>query len=389
MAPPETPLFAGSVLGLRAWEVNPQVPFASTRLTAAVRGGTWRPNGDWTRAFCAAGEAHDAPDGECSCGLYAFHPWRDAVARLFRAHRSGVVGEDENLTALGVIEAAGRLEIHRHGFRAERARPAALFADVAWGREIHAGLTELAELYGCELVEVRDAKSVVAYCEWRGGGLSRARVSELLKPVLDQPEAPDVPFRHSPALGQSVGPPAVPPAPPDPPAPTLWDRLASLGETVMTGVLAVILGLLGLVYYGVMVLIVIGIPGGLIFGWFDEEPTPLPAKVVSVTIDRERCRVGVELNAKQPVDRVIVRLAARLSDGRGIGHDEIALKDLPEGRSTRWPSELPKRLCASDHTFTVRARVAGAYGTVGRIATATSAPASDVRNGQPAATQRS
>ena len=150
-----------------------------------------------------------------------------------------------------------------------------------------------------------------------------------------------------------------------------------------------ILGLLGLVYYGVIAMIVIGIPAGMIFGWFDEERTPLPAKVTSVTVDRERCRVGVELKAKQPVDRVIVRLGARLADGRGIGHDVIALKDLPAGRSTRWPSELPKRLCASDHTFTVRARVAGPYGTLGRIATATSAPASDVRNGEPAATQRS
>ena len=51
----ETPLFAGSVLGLRAWEVEPQVPFAATRLTAAFLGGAWRPNGDWTQAFCGCG----------------------------------------------------------------------------------------------------------------------------------------------------------------------------------------------------------------------------------------------------------------------------------------------------------------------------------------------
>jgi hypothetical protein len=65
-----------------------------------------------------------APVADCSCGIYAFHPWSPA----FQPERiSGRQVRDGVWTVWGEVEAWGELEIHEDGFRAEYARPVTIY----------------------------------------------------------------------------------------------------------------------------------------------------------------------------------------------------------------------------------------------------------------------
>src|SRR5262245_58894281 len=129
----DPPLFAGSILGVRSWSVELHLPFSATRLAAAAYSdATWEPGGAWTEAeWLRCSEAlgdHRAPQAGCTCGLYALHPGplraRALCAELIRADPAalGTPGFVESVGVVGVVEAAGRIEVHREGFRAERAR---------------------------------------------------------------------------------------------------------------------------------------------------------------------------------------------------------------------------------------------------------------------------
>ena len=76
--------------------------------------------------------------------MHALHPTHRAARRLLAARRE----------IPGVVEAAGAIEVHEEGFRAERARPAAFF--VVPGRNA-ALVRRLAAAHDVEAVEVRGA----------------------------------------------------------------------------------------------------------------------------------------------------------------------------------------------------------------------------------------
>ena len=129
----EAPLIAGKIHGVRGWSLS------GATLGAAVQGDEWAADGKATRATCRNQRRHKSPVKECGCGLYGTHPWA-----------GGTQGE-----ILGVIEAWGRVELHAGGFRAERARPIALFvvADETTLAEVRV-LHQVAERYECELIEL-------------------------------------------------------------------------------------------------------------------------------------------------------------------------------------------------------------------------------------------
>src|SRR5689334_20714480 len=109
------PLVPSPLYGLRTWSVAGT--HGEERLAAPQRGVAWPAGGDWLVARCDVDPSHDAPARGCVCGIHAWHPSRRAARRVLG--RRGVIA--------GVVEASGAIELHRDGFRAERARPRALF----------------------------------------------------------------------------------------------------------------------------------------------------------------------------------------------------------------------------------------------------------------------
>ena len=79
----------------------------------------------------------------------------------------------------GVAEARGAVELHRDGFRAEQARPCALFLVPGAPAAL---VARLAETYAAELVPARGPGAIVDWCRARGLGLEPAVVDELLGP---------------------------------------------------------------------------------------------------------------------------------------------------------------------------------------------------------------
>ena len=164
----EAPLIAGKIHGVRGWSLS------GATLGAAVQGDEWAADGKATRATCRNQRRHKSPVKECGCGLYGTHPWA-----------GGTQGE-----ILGVIEAWGRVELHAGGFRAERARPIALFvvADETTLAEVRV-LHQVAERYECELIELQARGEIEAECRRRDWGLGREVVAELV-PATETWEAP-------------------------------------------------------------------------------------------------------------------------------------------------------------------------------------------------------
>src|SRR5262249_26090576 len=73
----EPPLFAGTILGLRAWSVGIDPGTLRPRLTAHYGSTVWEAGGRWTRAECLSGThptGAPLPAEGCSCGLYALLP---------------------------------------------------------------------------------------------------------------------------------------------------------------------------------------------------------------------------------------------------------------------------------------------------------------------------
>jgi hypothetical protein len=160
-----TPLVATPVYGLRTWAVTGEP--GHERLSGPQRGEPWPAGGAWLEARCPTVAAHPAPAPECSCGVHALHPRRRAARRILASRRE----------VPGVVEAKGAIEVHEDGFRAERARPFALF--LAPGR--NAGLAHrLGEAYDVPIVEVDGPHGVLRWCNEHGLGLAPPVVAELL-----------------------------------------------------------------------------------------------------------------------------------------------------------------------------------------------------------------
>ena len=163
----QAPLVPAPLYGLRTWAVVGES--GAERLAGPHQGATWPAGGEWLEATCSTTAAHDPPSVGCDCGLHAWHPSPRSARRVLR--RRGDIA--------GIAEARGAVELHVDGFRAERARPYALV--LAPGA--NAGLVRrLAETYGAQVVEARDAEAVLAFCRSRGLGLDESTVARLMGP---------------------------------------------------------------------------------------------------------------------------------------------------------------------------------------------------------------
>jgi hypothetical protein len=160
------PLVPSPLYGLRTWSVAGE--HGDERLTGPQLRTEWPAGGAWLTARCTTA-AHDAPARTCACGIHAWHPGPRTARRVLG--RRDTIG--------GVVEAAGAIELHRDGFRAERARPRALLVAP---RANAALVRRLSAAYGAEAVTVSGPRDVVAWCAARGYGLAPDVVDELLGP---------------------------------------------------------------------------------------------------------------------------------------------------------------------------------------------------------------
>jgi hypothetical protein len=105
----------------RAWRSSAEADgsLVLQSLTHAGGGTRWPP-GDTLQAGCAV-KAHQAPNGACTCGIYA-HKTREAAI----AQAAGAAG-----TVVGEVELWGAVVEHEHGYRAQWARPEALWVPLA------------------------------------------------------------------------------------------------------------------------------------------------------------------------------------------------------------------------------------------------------------------
>jgi len=159
-------LVPSPLYGLRTWSVVG--PSGEERLAGPQLATPWPDSGAWLTAACAAG--HAAPGPECSCGIHAWHPTRRSARRVLAIRRE----------VPGVVEARGAIEVHRDGFRAERARP---FAVLVAPRANAALARRLAGAYDAELVAVDGPGVILAWCRERGLGLEPPVIQELLGPA--------------------------------------------------------------------------------------------------------------------------------------------------------------------------------------------------------------
>ena len=158
------PLVPTPMYGLRTWRIRGESP--DERLAGAYReAAPWPAGGHWLEASCT--EGHGAPAPECSCGVHAWHPRLRAARRILASRRE----------VPGVVEARGAIEVHEDGFRAEQARPYALF--LAPGR--NAALAHrLGQAYQVPVVEAAGPDDVLGWCREHGLGLGEPVVADLL-----------------------------------------------------------------------------------------------------------------------------------------------------------------------------------------------------------------
>jgi hypothetical protein len=159
----ETPLFADPLFGLRYWRVTEDE--GGEWLTAPHQNTRWPTGGEWLPATCP--HDHDAPAPGCDCGIHAWHPNRQSAHDVL-AYRG---------TVAGIVEAEGAIEVHEDGFRAARARPYALVATPGSNR---ARIDRLADRYAVSVIEVKDARALLAWCREHSIGMSDEVVADLV-----------------------------------------------------------------------------------------------------------------------------------------------------------------------------------------------------------------
>lgn len=97
----------------RGWKANPQ-----GHLFAVSHQVEWRPREDM-HAVCNGGAMHDAPDADCSCGIYCLKS-----AEHVTRHVTPRIGGRE---VIGQVSIWGRIIVATEGYRAEYARIERLF----------------------------------------------------------------------------------------------------------------------------------------------------------------------------------------------------------------------------------------------------------------------
>jgi hypothetical protein len=171
----DEPLVPGPLYGLRTWIAVGERGLE--RLCGPYSGAVWPDRGAWLQAICSRGDAHPAPSAGCTCGVYGLHPSLRAARRVLAVRRE----------IAGIVEARGAVEVHADGFRAAEARPHAL---VVHPRSNPYLLRRLAAAYGAPLVELRDARALLAWCREHDAGLSAAAVGEMLGCPAAEPRRP-------------------------------------------------------------------------------------------------------------------------------------------------------------------------------------------------------
>jgi hypothetical protein len=159
------PLVPGPLYGLRTWRVVTHE--GRERLSAPQRGTPWTMGEGWLEATC--GEDHRAPAADCRCGIHAWHPRRASARRILRSR----------FDLPGIVEAAGAVEVHEDGFRAQRARP---YAFVRLPGRNPFLIERLAAAYGAEVLDLRRPEDLLAVCRERRLGLEEPVVEELIGP---------------------------------------------------------------------------------------------------------------------------------------------------------------------------------------------------------------
>jgi hypothetical protein len=173
--PGEAPVVPGRLYGLRAWTVG-----GGTRLGSLAQEGSWAKGSKATKARCAAGRGHRAPDHNCGCGLYALHPTvRECQSSFDKARRAAQAG-GTNGDVFGVVAAWGEVELHESGFRAEYARPHALLLPADHSDGYARRVRALAASHDAEVWEVDSGHQLHRRCVEQNLGLSEAAVAELL-----------------------------------------------------------------------------------------------------------------------------------------------------------------------------------------------------------------
>ena len=87
-------------------------------------------------------DRHDAPQPDCSCGIYAMRePWDIEAVPVTPPW--GVV--------IGRVDGWGRVVLGRKGWRAELVRPVELFADPSWNEPTRSEMNAVAKMYGLPL----------------------------------------------------------------------------------------------------------------------------------------------------------------------------------------------------------------------------------------------
>lgn len=137
----QCPVLQGEIVGRRAWRVS---GIHSHDLHALVQGDVWYPGTKVARCLIPAAGVpalHTSPDHHCTCGLYAYYDIDPKSLTVIRRIH-------------GLITAWGDVEFHSDGFRAQRARVAALVLEVALpDADPSTGLPRrLARRYGVPLI---------------------------------------------------------------------------------------------------------------------------------------------------------------------------------------------------------------------------------------------
>lgn len=157
----------GPLYGLRTWKVVGER--GAERLSGPYAGTLWPDGGVWMQATCRLDGAHIAPVGDCTCGVYGWHPSRRSARRVLAVRRE----------IAGIVETRGAVEVHVDGFRAQEARPYAL---VVHRRSNPHLARRLGLAYGTRIIETRDANALLTWCRERDLGLGDAGVRALLGP---------------------------------------------------------------------------------------------------------------------------------------------------------------------------------------------------------------
>jgi hypothetical protein len=99
-----------------------------------------------------------------------------------------VTPSTESLEVVGIVAAWGTVHVHREGFRAQYARPIALFL-IGAGRDSDVGrlVTDLAIRHRARVVDLDSPAAIGPWCRENGFGLGPERIEALVAATDEAP----------------------------------------------------------------------------------------------------------------------------------------------------------------------------------------------------------